>query len=145
MGRAQRGGEGGGVKPGKRLLGFVDAADQQQPPDCQIARMGGVDPVAVRFKGGARAVQRLCRPAQVARDKGDLRFGHHAPGARYGFARTEGARRAAQQCPGADEVAKLRHGDPAQRQRRRIVAQGNPVQRAKRITRGERERRGGNA
>ena len=52
------------------------------------------------------------------------------------------ARRAAQQHLRASEIAELRHGDAAQRQRRRIVAQGDPVQRAERITRRQRPRRG---
>jgi hypothetical protein len=42
-----------------------------------------------------------------------------------------------------NEIAELRHRDTAQRQRRRVVAQRNPVQRAKRITRRERTCRGG--
>ena len=44
----------------------------------------------------------------------------------------------AQQSLGADEIAKLRHGDAAQRQRRRIVAQRHPLQCPERITSGER-------
>jgi hypothetical protein len=42
----------------------------------------------------------------------------------------------------AQEIAELRHGDAAQRQRRRVVAQGDPVQGAERITRRQRARRG---
>ena len=43
---------------------------------------------------------------------------------------------------GAREIAELRHRDAAQRQRRRVVAQRDPVQGAERITRGKRPRRG---
>ena len=46
-----------------------------------------------------------------------------------------------QQVPGADEVAELRHCDAAQRERGRIVAQRNPVERTDRIPGGERARR----
>ena len=46
-----------------------------------------------------------------------------------------------QQSLRAIEIAKLRHRDAAKRERRRVVAQGDPVQCAKRITRGERVRR----
>ena len=56
--------------------------------------------------------------------------------------RTEGARGASQQRLGAIEIAELRHGDAAQRQRRRVVAQRDPLQCAEGITRGERARRG---
>ena len=69
----------------------------------------------------------LRRPAQLARDQRDLGLGHHAAGAGDGFLRAEGARRPAQQGLGADEIAELRHGDAAQRQRRRIVAQARPA------------------
>ena len=41
-----------------------------------------------------------------------------------------------------DEIAELRHRDAAKRERRRVVAQGDPLQRAERITRCERPRRG---
>jgi hypothetical protein len=40
------------------------------------------------------------------------------------------------------EIAKLRHRDPTKRERRRVVAQGDPVQCAEGITRRERARRG---
>jgi hypothetical protein len=42
----------------------------------------------------------------------------------------------------ANEIADPRHRDAAQRQRRRIVAERDPVQGAEKITRGERTRRG---
>jgi len=42
----------------------------------------------------------------------------------------------------AHQIAELRERDAAQRQRRRIVAEGDPFQRAERITGGERARRG---
>jgi hypothetical protein len=45
-----------------------------------------------------------------------------------------------QQQLGPFEIAELRHGDAAQRQRRRVVAQRDPVQRAERVARGERAR-----
>ena len=53
----------------------------------------------------------------------------------------EGARRPLHQGFCAREIAELRHGDAAQRQRRRVVAQGDPVQGAERITRRQRARR----
>ena len=66
-------------------------------------------------------IERLCRPVEVARDERDFGLGHVAAGAGDRLARTEGAPRAVQQQLGA-KIAKLRHGDAAQRQSRRIAA-----------------------
>ena len=107
-----------------------------------MPRMRGVHAVAVRFERRPRRVERLRRPAQVARDERDLGLGDDAPRAGHGLFRTEGARRASQQRLRANEIAELRHRDAAQRERRRVVAQGDPLQCAERITRRERARRG---
>ena len=104
--------------------------------------MRGVHPVAVRFERRPRRVERLRRPAQVARDERDLGLGDDAPRAGHGLFRTEGARRTSQESLRANEIAELRHRDAAQRERRRVVAQGDPLQCAERITRRERARRG---
>ena len=137
------GGKRRGVELGERALGLVEAADQEQAPDLEIPRMRGVHAVAVRFERRPRRVERLRRPAQVARDERDLGLGDDAPRARHGLSGTEGARRAPQQSLRADEIAELRHRDAAKRERRRVVAQGDPLQRAEGIARGERPRRGG--
>ena len=115
-----------GVELGERALGLVEAPDQEQAPDLEIARMRGVHPVAMRFERRARGVERLRGPAEVARDERDLGLGDDAPRAGHGLFRTEGARRASQQRLRADEIAELRHRDAAQRERRRVVAQARP-------------------
>ncbi|MNL71081.1 hypothetical protein D3C87_1961780 [compost metagenome] len=51
--------------------------------------------------------------------------------------------RAAQQLTRPGVLAQLRHGDAAQRQRRRVIAQGHPLQRAQRIAGGKRTGGGG--
>ena len=137
-----RAASGAGSSAGERALGLVEAPDQQQAPDLEMPRMRGVHAVAVRFERRPRRVERLRRPAQVARDERDLGLGDDAPRARHGLLRTEGARRASQQRLRAREIAELRHRDAAQRERRRIVAQRDALQRAERITRRERARRG---
>ena len=124
------------------MLGLVEAADQEQAPDLEIARMRGVHAVAVRFERRPRRVERLRRPAQVARDQRDLGLGDDTPGAGHRFFRTEGARRASQQSLRANEIAELRHRDASQRERRRVVTQGDPLQCAEGITRCECARRG---
>ena len=121
---------------------MVEAADQEQVADREISRMRGVGAIAVAIEHRARRIERLRRPAEIARDERDLRLGDHAARAGDRLPRAEGACGAPQQRPGADKIAELRHRDAAQRQRRRIVAQGDEVECAERITRGERARRG---
>ncbi len=104
--------------------------------------MRGVDPVAMGFERRPRGVECLCGPAEVARDQRDLGLGDDTSGTGHGLFRAEGAGRASHQDPGADEVAELRHGDAPQRQRGRVVAQGDPVQSPERITRRQRPCRG---
>ena len=92
--------------------------------------MRGVCPVAMRFERRLRRAERLQGPAQIARDERDLGLGDDAARAGRRLVRAEGASRAAQQLLGAGEIAELRHRDAAQRERRRIVAQRDPLQRA---------------
>ena len=124
------------------MLDLVEAADQEQAPDREIPRMRSIYAVAVRFERRPRCVERLRRPAQVARDECDLGLGDDTPRAGHGLFRTEGARRTAHESLRSNEIAQLRHRDASKRERRRVVAQGDPVQCAKGITRRKRTRRG---
>jgi hypothetical protein len=142
VGGPRRGREGRGVEPGERTLGLVEAPDQKQAPDLEIPRMRGVHPVAVRFERGPRGVERLCRPAQVARDQRDLGLGDDTPRAGHGLFWAEGTRRTSQQGLRANEIAELRHRDASKCECGRVVAQGDPVQCAEGITRRQRTRRG---
>ena len=142
VGGPRRGRKRRGIEIGEHTLRLVQAPDQEQAPDLEIPRMRGVQPVAVLFERRSRRVERLRRPAQIARDERDLGLGDDAPRAGHRFFRTEGARRTSQQLLRSREIAELRHRDAAQRERRRIVAQRDPLQRAERITRRERARRG---
>ena len=128
VGGPRRGREGRGVELGERTLGLVEAADQEQAPDLEIPRMRGIDAIAVRFERRPRCVERLRRPGQVPRDQSDLGLGDDASCAGHGFFRTERARSPSQQGLCANEIAELRHRDAPQRERRRIVAQGDPLQ-----------------
>ena len=100
------------------------------------------DPVAVLLERRPRRVERLRGPAQVARDERDLGLGDDAPRAGHGLLRTEGTRRPSQESLRANEIAELRHRDASQRESRRVVAQGDPLQCAEGIARRERARRG---
>ena len=142
VGGPRRGREGRRVELGERKLGLVEAPDQEEAPDLEMPRMRGVHPVAVLFERRPRCVERLRRPAQVARDERDLGLGDDTPRAGHGLFRTEGARRTSQESLRSNEIAEPRHRDAAQRERRRVVAQRDPVQGAEGITRGDRTRRG---
>ncbi len=119
----------------KHLFGFIKTADQKKAPGFEIAGMRGVHPVTLRFEHDTGGVECLQRPAEITRNKRDLSFSDDTarPGNR--LFRAEGASRASQKLSGARKIAKLRHCDAAQRQRRRIIAQGDPLQRCQRVTR----------
>ena len=71
VGGPRRRREGRGIQLGQRTLGLAEVPDQQEAPDLEIPRMRGVHPVAMRFERRPRRVERLRRPAQVARDQRD--------------------------------------------------------------------------
>ena len=95
----------------------------------------------MRRKRGSRGRERLRGPAEVARDERDLGLGDDAARAGHGVLRLEGACRTAEEHLGAREIAELRHRDAAERERGRVVAEGDALQRAERIARRERTRR----
>ncbi|MNG20148.1 hypothetical protein D3C84_1043750 [compost metagenome] len=97
--------------------------------------MGRVDPIAMSLKRHTRRIKRLHRPAQVPRSEGDLGLGDHTPRPGHRLFRPKGPRRTFHQRPGPHQVAKLRHRDAPQGERRRVVTQRHPVQRPERITR----------
>ncbi|MGE5522773.1 MAG: hypothetical protein ACM3SS_03590 [Rhodospirillaceae bacterium] len=141
MSGLQRRREGRRVELFEDTFRFFEAPDQKQAPDRETPRMRGIHPVAVRFERCPRQIKGLRRPGEVARDQRDLGFGHHAPCAGHRFFRTEGARRTAHERPRSNEIAQLRHRDAAKRERGRIVAEGDAVQRTERIAGRERTRR----
>ena len=135
VGGPQRRRQRRGIELRQRALGLVELPDQQQTPNLKMLRMRGVRPVAVPLERRPRRVERFGGPAQVARDECDLGLGNDAPRAGHRLFRAEGARRLSQQSLGPNELAELSHRDAAKRQRRRIVAQRDPLERAERIAR----------
>src|SRR2546430_16747145 len=87
------------------MLGLVEAADQEQAPDLESARMRGIYAVAVRFECHPRCLERLRGPAQVARDECDLGLGDHAPRAGHRLFRTERTRSTSQESLCPNEIA----------------------------------------
>ena len=116
--------------------------DQEKPPGLEIAGMRGVRPIAMRFERRPRRAERLHGPLR-SRETSAISASattHRARADR--LLRAEGTRSAPQQFLRARKVAKLRHRDAAQRERRWIVAQRDPLQRRQRIARRERPGRG---
>jgi hypothetical protein len=109
------------------MFGFVHTPDQEQASDPEIARVCGIHTIAMSFECRPRGVERPGGPTQLARDERNLGLGHNASGARHCLLWTKAARRFSQECLCANEIAELGHGNAAQRERRRVVAQGNAL------------------
>jgi hypothetical protein len=121
------------VERGEQTLRLAEMADQKQATNFDVARMRGVQPVPMRLEHSPRTCQRSDRPGKVARDERDLGLGDDAARPRHRLPWTEGTGSHLEECSGTDEIAKLCHGNTSQRQRRGVVAEGNPFQGAKQI------------
>ncbi len=130
-----------GVERCECTLRFVEMADQEKTPDREVSRVRSIRTVTVRLESGSRCVEGLRRPAQVARNESDLRLDDDTASAGQCFPRPEGTGRTSHEGPCSNQVAKLRHCDAAKCKRRRIVAQGDPIQCADRIACCQRARR----
>src|SRR5262245_36665751 len=97
------------------MFGLIEAADQEQAPGLENARMRSVYVVAVGFERRAGCAECPRCPTQVARDECDLGLSDDTPRARYCLFRTEGVRRTSQESLRSNEIAELRHGDASQR------------------------------
>ncbi len=132
-----------GIEARKQAFGLVEAADQKQAADREIARMRGIGAVAVPFER-ACAVSSAFTGQLRSRETSAISASATTQRARATASRGPKARAARRSSSlGAGEIAELRHRDAAQRQRWRIVAQGDEVQRVERIARCERARRRG--
>jgi hypothetical protein len=130
----------------KCVFSLVEPPDQKQPPRLEMARMGRVRPVAVCFEGRRCGGERLRGPGEVAGRERNLGFGDDASRASHGLFRAKGSRGSPHQRFRAVEIAELGHGDAAKRERRRVIAERDFVQRAEGIThreclRGRRDQR----
>jgi len=63
----------------------------------------------------------------------DFRLGDDAPRAGHRLSRPEGPRCAFEETLGTPKIAQAGHDDTAQRQRRGVLAQGNPLQGTQRV------------
>ena len=126
------------VECSQRTPGVVQVADEERTPGLQVARMRGIHAIAVGFERLSRGGERLDGPAEIARHEGDLRLrddtarsGNRLPGG-------EPARGGPQERFRPREIAELRHGNAAQRERGGVVSERDARQRAQRISGRER-------
>ena len=76
----------------------------------------------------AAAARERGDPREIAHGERDLGLGDDAAGAHQFLVSAETAAGAPQELAGARMLAELRHGDAAQGERRRVVAQGDPLE-----------------
>src|SRR5215468_3882167 len=112
----------------KQTLSVIEVPDQEQSPDSKIARMSGVEAVAVCFEGQSRRLECFRRPAQVTRGESNLGLSDDAPGTGHGFSGTEGGRSPPQELLCSCEIAQLCHRNAAKSECRRILAQRDSLQ-----------------
>ncbi len=129
-----------GVEVSQHLLSLVEAPDQEETSNCQIPCLRGVQAIAVCFERRPRGFKRLWRPAEIARGECDLGLGDNAPRAGHRLFWTEGPHSPLQESLRSIEIAELRHRDASESESRRVLAQGNSIQRAERVTRRQRAR-----
>ena len=131
------------VERGERMLGLIE------PPD-QTAGAGPRDSARARRSPGRRALRASPAPRRAP---SQAKSKSRETSAISASATTQRARATASLGPKARaarrssafaraKIAELRHGDAAKRERGRVVAQGDPLQRAERITRRQCTRRG---
>ena len=128
------------VDRGQRLLGGRELADEKLAAGADEAGVEGVRAIAQRIERPRGRVERAHRPAQVARGEADLRLGDLA--ARLGEALTgaEAAGGPPEELARPVVVAELGHGDAAQGEGRRVVAQRDALEGAEGITGRQRAR-----
>jgi hypothetical protein len=140
--RRQRRRQATGVDACQRGRGLAEAAEQQEPAQRDQTRLQRVGAIAARLERDRRRRQRTRRAAEVAHGQRHLGLRNDASSARQLLVGAEAAGGAPQELAGARVLAELRHGDAAQGQRRRVVAQGDPLESAERVA-GSEGARGG--
>jgi hypothetical protein len=116
-------------------------ADKQMQARAEITGVSGICPISMGFKDSPCRAERSHGVVQIAGNQRDFRFGNATSGAGCRFMGTERAGSTSQQVFRASEIAKLRHSDATQGQRRRVIAQRNMLQRRQHIS--ARQRAGG--
>ncbi len=97
----------------------------------------------MRLERGGCGGKRARRSAKVAHRERHLGLGNKAAGARQFLVGAKASGGPPQELARTWMLAKLRHGNAAQGQRRRVVAQGDPLEGTERVAGGKRPRGGG--
>ena len=137
VGCPQCGRKRGRVEFREPTLGFAETPDEEEVSNLEIPSMRRVYLIAMRFERRSRTVKCRRSPAKVARGERDLSLRNAAPRASHNFFRTEGPRSTPQEILRSNEIAELCHRHTPQRERRCVIAQGDPLQGAEGITRSQ--------
>ncbi len=128
------------IDRGERLLGGLELADEELAAGPEDAGVESVRAIAQRIERPRSRVEQALRPAQIARGEGDLRLRNLAARLGEALAGAEAAGGAPEELARPVVVAELRHGDAAQGEGRRVVAQRDVLEGAEGITDGQRTR-----
>jgi hypothetical protein len=132
----KRRGKGGGgpINRRQRVLRSLELADEELAARADQPGVKGIGVVAEcveRLHGG---IEPGHPPGQIASGEGNLGLGYLATSLGEAFATAKGAGGALQELARSLVVAELGHGNAAQGERRRVVAQRNAFERTERIT-----------
>ncbi|WP_235186243.1 hypothetical protein [Lysobacter antibioticus] len=113
----------------QRSRGLIEPTEQQQAARRDQPRLQRIGAIGPRLQGRCRGGQGPRRTAEIAHRQRHLGLGHDATRPRQFLVTAETAHRTPQQLAGARMIPELSHGDAAQGQGRRIVAQRDPLER----------------
>ena len=122
------------VDRAEHLLGGLQLADEEVAAGADEAAVQGVRVVPQGVERVRGPLERAHRPAQVARDEGDLGLGDLAARLGEALAGAEAAGGAPEELARPAVVAELGHGDAAQGEGWRVVAQRDVPEGTERIT-----------
>ncbi len=118
-------------------FGLVESAKQQKPACRDQPGLQRVGMVSVRLQRGQGRRQRAWRAAEIAHGQRHLSLGDDTARAGQLFVGAEATGGAPKKFTGTRMLAELGHGNAAQGQCRRVVAQGDAFESAERIASGE--------
>jgi hypothetical protein len=105
------------------MLRLLEVADQNETSNLEIPCMCGIHSIAMRIQCCSRGIERLRRPVQIARGKGNLCLRDETFRSSHSLFLTERARRASHEGSCSNEIPELRHRNASKRKRGRVVAQ----------------------
>lgn len=126
----------GQIQPGEGLRSGVELPEQQEPADLHEVAVEGVGAISVGLQRPHRAFERgMVVAAELAGGERDLGARDHAPRPFEPRIGGKGPLRPCEKSVGPGQVSQLREGDPAERERRRVLSQRDEAERAEGIAR----------